>query len=88
MIRPLLLKRRPDTVEAIQVTEANIPDVAAWSGGIPLPQRGVGLYTDNNDFVVTRVGDWVVRGQFREFYPVPNSGIFSRFEAVVAAHAE
>lgn len=88
MTGPLVLRRRPDTVEAWQVTEQNIPEIAAWAGGTALPLRGVGLYTDNNDFVVTRIGDWVVRGQFAEFYPVPNTAIFSRFEAVVSVVTE
>lgn len=82
-IQPQLLRRRPSTVEAVRVTEDNTADVAIWAGGVDLPHRGVGIYTDTGDFAVGRIGDWVVRGPFGEFYPAADKVMFANYEAVL-----
>ncbi len=85
---PQLLKTRPMVVEAVQVTKDNIADVAAWCGGVPMAGRGVGLYTDTDDFAHAFLGDWVVKGPFGEFYPAADKVIFAKYEAVVSVVSE
>jgi len=86
---PVLLKRRPLTIEAWQVRADNIDDVAAWSGGVALqPGRGVALFTDTGDLTHAFVGDWVVRGPFDEFYPAVDKTMAANYEAVISVVSE
>ena len=55
-VTPLLFHSRPVVVEAVQVTLANIEDIAAWVSSVRA-SRG----STPPDGVRVRPGDWVVR---------------------------
>lgn len=55
-VTPLLFHSRPVVVEAVQVTLANIEDIAAWVSSVRA-SRGGALPDDAR----VRPGDWVVR---------------------------
>lgn len=83
-----LLRRRPSTVEARQVIVGAEDSVAAWCKGVSVPGKGVIVWTDTGDLTHAGYGDWVIRGPFGEFYPVPDRVIFAQYEAIVAAVTE
>lgn len=85
---PILLRRRPLTIEAWQVDEWNVGDVATWAGGVVIQGRGVGVYTDAGDFVKAAFGDWIIRGPFGEFYPATDRAVFAAHEAIMPMVAE
>jgi hypothetical protein len=84
---PLILRRRPLTVEAWQVTGANMAAVAEWCHGINGGDRVI-VATDTGDFAHASVGDWVIRGPFGEFYPAPDKVVFATYESIVSVVAE
>jgi|GEM_PF-2611593 len=55
-VTPLLFYPRPDAVEAVQVTLANIEDIAAWVSSVTDVPRTVAVLDAR-----ARSGDWVVR---------------------------
>lgn len=83
-----LLRRRPATVEAMQVLVGHEQRVADWCGGVAVTGRGVVVWTDTGDLTHAGYGDWVMRGPFGEFYPAPDRVVFSQYEGVIAAVAE
>jgi hypothetical protein len=85
---PIVLKHRPLTVEAWQVHPGNEADIATWAGGVVLPGRGVGIYTDTGDFAHAEHGGWIIRGPFGDYYPAPDRAVFAKFERVVPAVGE
>lgn len=87
---PIILRRRPLTVEAWRITEDNVTDVAEWSGGIVLRGglNGVAIHTDTDDLVHAKPGDWVIRGPFGDFYPAADRVVFASYEAVVGAASQ
>lgn len=56
-VTPLLFHSRPVVVEAVQVTLANIEEIAAWVDGAVRASHGGAL----PDGVRARPGDWVIR---------------------------
>jgi hypothetical protein len=87
VIAPVLLRSRPVVVEAVQVTEDNLADVAEWSGGI-YGDDHVWLLTDLAQPAVARVGDWVLKGPFGEFYPAADKVIFAKYDSVLPVVSE
>jgi hypothetical protein len=83
-----LLRHRPATVEAKQVLVGYENEVAEWSGGVAVYGRGVVVWTDTGDLTHAGYGDWVVRGPFGDFYPVPDRVIFSQYEGVIPVVSE
>jgi hypothetical protein len=85
---PRILRRRPATVEAWQVDEFNLLDVATWCGGTAAKGIGVWVVTDTGQPAVAKFGDWMIKGPFGEFYPAPDRVVFSNYEAVIPVVAE
>lgn len=56
-VTPLLFHSRPVVVEAVQVTLANIEEIASWVGDAVRASHG----STPPDGVRVRPGDWVVR---------------------------
>lgn len=67
--------RRPETVEAVQVTAENLAEVAAWCGGVvhepenpkfrpPIPAQA---YVQLPHWVRCHLGDWVLRREDGSF---------------------
>lgn len=87
-MKVVLLRPRPSIVEATQVDEFNLADVAIWCNGVVLPGRGVGVYTATGDFACATFGNWMIKGQYNNFYPEPDGAVFSRYESVLPLVSE
>lgn len=83
-----LLRRRPSTVEAMQVRVGYEVPVADWCGGVPVYGRGVVVWTCSGDLAHADYGDWVVRGPNSTFEVVDDHSIFAEFEALIPVVAE
>ena len=83
---PIVLRRRPLTVQAWRVAEDNLATVADWCGGVVLHSAvpGIAFHADTGDLVHAGVGDWVVKGPFGKFYPTPDNVIFASYESIVS----
>lgn len=66
-------RKRPATIEAIQLTDANIIDVGHWSAGRPIVEPDGStvclLIRTLEGEHRAYVGDWIIRGIKGEFYP-------------------
>lgn len=67
MLETRRFRKRPVEIEAVQLTEGNIIDVAQWCGGhSSSPSR---LTIPTLEGAMTAIdGDWVIRGVQGEFY--------------------
>jgi hypothetical protein len=86
---PLILKRRPLTVEAWQVTATNGAAIAEWAGGmwVAYTERII-LPTPDGSFHRAEIGDWVVRTAFGRFEVESDKTIFSNYEAPIMVVSE
>jgi hypothetical protein len=81
--RTHILRRRPATVEAMQVHVGFEVQVADFCGGVPVYGRGVVVWTGTGDLAHADYGDWVVRGPRGTFDVVDDGTIFAEFEAIL-----
>ena len=87
MITPVLLRSRPVVVEAVQLTADNLAEAAAWCGGVHGDDH-LWVVTDTAQPAVARIGDWVLRGPFGEFYPAHDKVIFAKYDSVLPVVSE
>lgn len=78
---PLLLRRRPTTVEAMEVSDENLDTVALWCQGLKAPS-GVWVVTDTGQPAFAPIGQWIVRGP-AGFYPATDGALWAGYEAVL-----
>lgn len=82
MIEPRLYRKKPVTVDAIQITGDNLDAVSEFTKGFS-ERRSIYNDVDNSfeeGFVIktaegrmtARVGDWIIKGLVGEFYPCQN----------------
>ena len=65
-----LFTKKPVTVEAVQLTQANADDVAQWCGGRIVYTHRVAFEIPTLEGVMeAQEGDWIIRGVQGEFYP-------------------
>ena len=66
---PQRFTKRPVTIEAIQLTQANADDVAAWCGGrIEYTHRVAFKIPTLEGEMEAQEGDWIICGVHGEFY--------------------
>lgn len=89
---PIMLRTRPMTVEAAQVTAENLTDVAWWCQGRVvhhMHSTEIGLYHTPTDlFDTAKVGDWIVRDQYNDFLVVPEKEIVARYDRLIPVVSE
>ncbi len=65
-------QRKPDVVEAVQITWENLPEVAAWAIARSNANKGERvehlLIWSVLDWVDASVGDWVIKDATGDFY--------------------
>ena len=67
---PQRFTKRPVTIDAIQLTQANSKDLAEWCGGrIVYTHRAAFEIHTLEGVMEAREGDWIIRGVQGEFYP-------------------
>lgn len=86
MSEPLILRTRPTTVEARQVTTETRDEVIQWiakdTTAWPYGTRGITwVDTEVGGIADAFIGDWVVKTAFGEIVRVPDSVMFARYEA-------
>lgn len=86
MSEPMLFRKKPVEVQAMQFTPEN--GAAVWEWADSKPMRGAGgaviglrIYTLHGD-VKADFGDWVVRGPSGDFWPVTSSIFAETYEPV------
>lgn len=86
---PKLYRKKPVEVEAVQVTKENIVSVAVWCKGFQVvanafdsPPVAIMLPTIEGT-MRAGIGDYIIRGVEREFYPC-KPGIFHQTYEEVA----
>lgn len=75
-------RAKPTEVEAVQVTEQNILQVAAWCKGTAVQPYWVKVPTLHGH-VIAVPGDWVAKGP-QDFYPIDAKAFANRWEEVPA----
>ena len=65
---PQRFRKRPVVIEAVQLTRANLLDVANWCGGQARTSGRVLIPTLEGEMQAD-LGDWIIRGVADEFYP-------------------
>jgi len=89
MTDTLVLRTRPTTVEAKQLTADNREELARWVSGWTYGVGEVRWFDrDHGRVVGIGVGDWAVRTAFGEFQPVKDSVLFTRYESVLPTVTE
>ena len=91
MTDTLILRTRPSTVEARQVTADQDArrELALWVGGWTYGMTHVRWYNAQRGQVVSAgIGEWIVRGPFGEHEPVSDSALFAQYERVLPEVAE
>lgn len=83
MAAPVLLRRRPVTVEAMKVEANNLYLVATWCGGTIATGKGVWVVTDTGDPAFAHIGQWIVRGPQDNYYPASDEALWAGYEAVI-----
>lgn len=79
---PVILRRRPTTVEAMKIEENNLYLVAAWCHGVIESGVGVWVPTDAGDKVLAHIGGWVIHGP-AGFYPATTEAVQAGYEAIL-----
>ncbi len=74
-------RKKPIIVEAVQLTEENVVEVAAWCEGVPYSRGGV-LITTLEGMMMAMPGNWMVKGVEGEFYPVADSIFHKTYDEV------
>lgn len=90
MTEPEKWRKKPITIEAVQLTRDNRADVAAWCGGhyeTDALYRAAGMNPDGSMMIRTlegwvkaSVGDWIIRGVKGEFYPCKPDSFSATYE--------
>lgn len=73
METPRKYQKKPITIEAIQFETTNIDDVSAFIGNFPhrvIHSEGLIIINTLEGEHMVKHGDYVVKGNFDEFYPV------------------
>ena len=90
-------RKKPVEIEAMQLTDENVDDVAEWCGekAAPslVPWAGRGLKEVLNIFTLegkmqADCGDYIIKGVQGEFYPCKPDIFAATYEEVRAAHEE
>jgi hypothetical protein len=84
---PIILRRRPITVEAMKVEANNLYLVATWCGGTVATNAGVWVVMDTGDPGFAHIGQWIVRGS-SGFYPATDEALWAGYEAVLPGAPE
>ncbi len=74
-------RRKTVAIEAVQLTNGNIVEVAAWCEGVPYSQGGVVVPTMRGN-VMAKVGNWIVKGMGGEFYPATDEAFWKTYDEV------
>ncbi len=76
-------RKRPVVVEARQITNANMADVAEWCNGVLgwEPEDGIEIDTLEGTMRGLR-GDWIIKGVNNEFYPIKPDIFDNSYEEV------
>jgi hypothetical protein len=89
VVDTLILRTRPTTVEARQLTEGNRETLARWVGGWNYGMSFIRWFDrDTGRVVEAQLGDWIVKTAFGHYKPVPDRVIFSEYDRVNSAVAE
>lgn len=78
-------RAKPAEIEAVQVTEQNIIEVAKWCRGPVILPYWVNVPTAHG-LAECRVGDWVAKGPI-DFYPIRADAFAERWEEVVESES-
>lgn len=88
-MKPLIFRKKPLVVIAIQLTADNALDITEWSGGaaVGLVHVGTGEYfgvtiSTPEGEMRAEVGDWIIKGVMGEFYPCKADIFSATYEAV------
>lgn len=76
-------RAKPCDIEAVQVTDDNMEDVANWCGGAFEKPYWIRVPTVHG-YVPCAVGDWVAKGT-HDFYPIDAEAFAERWEEVEAS---
>ncbi len=74
-------RRKQVTIEAIQLTNENMVEVAAWCEGIPY-SRGAVVVPTMTGHLMAKIGNWVVKGEGGEFYPATDELFWKTYDEV------
>lgn len=89
MTDTVILRTRPTTVEAKQLTEDNREELARWVGGWTYAMHEVRWFdSDTGQVVPAAVGDWIVRTAFGHHKRVSDATLLSQYDRVLPAVAE
>jgi hypothetical protein len=89
VVETLILRTRPTTVEARQLSNENQTTLARWVGGWTHGVRQVRWFDKDTGHVLTAdTGDWIVKTAFGHYKPVTDALIFSQYDRVTPAVAE
>ena len=89
MTDTLILRTRPTTVEAKQITDDNRDEVARWCGGWAFGYDVVRWFSrDSGTVLDAQVGDWIVRSAFGHFVRVSDDTLLSVYDRINPAVSE
>jgi hypothetical protein len=80
-----LYRKLPVTIEARQVTQDTLEDVAKWCGGIASRREGIELTITVHTLegaMLARIGDYIIKGVRGEFYPCAQDIFEETYERV------
>lgn len=72
-------KKRPVTIEAVQLTQDNQFDVAMWCGGTCYFDQSVKIHTLEG-VMSASIGDYVIKGVAGEYYPCREDIFLTTYE--------
>lgn len=73
-------RSKPAEIEAVQVTEENIIQIAEWCNGTAVQPYWVKVPTLHG-FTSAKPGDWVAKGS-QDFYPIDAQAFADRWEEI------
>lgn len=85
MLEVCKYKKKPIVIEAIQFTGENTAIVDNFIGDFPhkiLPENGIIIITTLEGEHIARIGDFVIKGAYGEFYPCKPDIFLSTYDIV------
>lgn len=90
MLRPVIAKKRPTTVEAMKWDGTNTDAVIDWMNSTRSGQKPLFYAHPYEDVIVidgyvqpVTLNQWVIRDQFGEFFPLPDKVYQTVYESPV-----
>ena len=81
-----LVRHKPNTVKAVEITHLNRDEVAQWCGGVWYKGSDGRLalnVTTNHGDVIAHLGDFMLHRGDGEFYPVTRENYYNLYDEVV-----